>query len=133
MSKDGSILLGERKNESGQWQLPQGGIEDSESPVEALYREMQEEVGVSDFKILKESKDYISYVWPPEVFQSKKYIGQKHIYFLIDGSEIQLELLVATEEFARFSWYSLHDAIETIIDWKRLVCIQAFQILGLIN
>ena len=48
---DGKVLLGKR-SDLGVWQFPQGGIDPGESEVEALYREMKEEIGCDNFNII---------------------------------------------------------------------------------
>jgi putative (di)nucleoside polyphosphate hydrolase len=46
--REGLVFLGKRANAEGpyQWQMPQGGVDRGESPAEAAYRELEEEIGV---------------------------------------------------------------------------------------
>jgi putative (di)nucleoside polyphosphate hydrolase len=133
VSSKGKILLGERLKEKGQWQLPQGGIEGQETPLEALYREMDEEVGVTEFEVLRDSGEFISYHWPPVLFDDSKYAGQEHIYFLIDGHHIKPKRLKESEEFSRFAWFTVEEVLSEVIKWKLASYQEAFWRLGLLK
>ena len=54
LNNSGQILWCKRKDGNG-WQFPQGGLDKGESPLEAIYRETQEEVGLErkDIRIIK--------------------------------------------------------------------------------
>jgi putative (di)nucleoside polyphosphate hydrolase len=130
ISPTGKILLGERAKEKGEWQLPQGGIEGDETPLEALAREMEEEVGVKKIKVLRDTGHFIPYLWPPGLFKSK-FAGQEHIYFVLDGAKIDLKKLRPTEEFRDFAWFTPEQALKEIVDWKKAVNAEAFRLLEL--
>jgi 8-oxo-dGTP diphosphatase len=54
LREDGYVLLGQRpegKSWAGWWEFPGGKIEEGESAVEALQREMQEELGTSAIEV----------------------------------------------------------------------------------
>ena len=54
INNDKKILVGRRLDHpSGFWQMPQGGIDDSENPEEAVWREMDEEIGTNNAKLIK--------------------------------------------------------------------------------
>jgi putative (di)nucleoside polyphosphate hydrolase len=133
VSADGMLLLGERSQENGQWQLPQGGIEKNETPLDALDREMEEELGLTDFTVLKDTGEYISYTWPRELQKGGKHHGQQHIYFLIDGADVDIQKLESTEEFSNFGWFTVEETLQKIVSWKAPVYRQAFQKLGLLK
>ncbi len=59
--------------------------------------------------------------------------GQEHVYFLIDGSHIDVKRLAATEEFSSFAWFTIDDVLNKIVKWKKAVYQEAFQILGLLQ
>ena len=67
VNKMGQILWCKRKDGNG-WQFPQGGLDDGESPLEAIYRETQEEVGLrkQDIRIIKESENWFKYRVPED-------------------------------------------------------------------
>ena len=81
------LLICERLKVGGAWQFPQGGIDEGESAQEALFREVEEEIGLPplSYEVI-DFRDGYRYVFPPEI-QSKKgkrarFIGQEQTYFL---------------------------------------------------
>ena len=126
ISNDGQILLGERSEDPGMWQLPQGGVEPGESTLEAIKREIFEEVGIKNFNIIKQTKEFISYRWHPDIFPNSQYIGQEHIYFLIEGDNLVPTSLGPSEEFSRFKWVSVEEALKLIVEFKKSAYVKAF-------
>lgn len=64
---------------SHRWQLPQGGIDEDEKPLEAAYRELYEETGIRSVKLIKEAQNWFHYDFPQELVActlSNKYRGQ---------------------------------------------------------
>lgn len=82
-NKEGEVLVCERKNDKGAWQFPQGGVDSGESVLEALEREIMEEVGIpaSDYKTLEYRGGYY-YFYPAHIRVKKKWDGQEQTYFL---------------------------------------------------
>ena len=52
-NKDGKVFVGERIDTPGAWQMPQGGIDPNEDLEVAAMRELKEEIGTNNAKILK--------------------------------------------------------------------------------
>lgn len=123
----GQILLGERTSPVGQWQLPQGGCKKHESFLEALHREVQEEVGVSNLKVIRETKEVLRYDWPEGLKPNSQYGGQEQIYFLLDGTDINVDKLQATEEFRNFGWFDIDKALSLFVPWKKQSILKAFE------
>jgi putative (di)nucleoside polyphosphate hydrolase len=103
---DGKILVGERTKVAGAWQFPQGGLKRSETPREALSRELKEEVslGPAHYRVV-ESKGPYRYVFPPG--RTKEgFDGQEQTYFLIEFTGTDSNISVSTEdpEFVRLRW-----------------------------
>ena len=71
--QDGKLLICERSGQKGAWQFPQGGIDPGETALEAVRREIGEEVGVlpSQYDIVESRKGYC-YDYPPEVLEFVK-------------------------------------------------------------
>jgi len=136
VSAEGKVLLGERLKDRGQWQLPQGGVEEGETLLQALCREMMEEVGVAvgvgALKIRRQTAGFIPYVWPPGFFPHARFSGQEHVYFLIEAGKLEASGLGASEEFFRFEWFSVDEVLREVVAWKKDAYLAAFRELGLL-
>jgi putative (di)nucleoside polyphosphate hydrolase len=132
VSMDGKVLLGERLKNPGIWQLPQGGIESGETPVQALHREMEEETGVKDFHIFSFTKSFIPYRFPDDMVKKGRFVGQEHIYYCLDGTSVDISALKPTDEFSNFKWASPDAAYKGIADWKKQAYLLAFSELKLL-
>ena len=127
------ILAGERADIRGQWQLPQGGMNASETPELALHREMVEELGTDEFEIIKQAKHPTTYDFPANLDTaiSKKYRGQQQYWFKLRFiNSAQPILAQADDEFAAFSWLSSAELLARIVSWKRQAYHQGLQRLG---
>ena len=58
------VFVGQRLNQPDAWQMPQGGVDKGETPVEAACRELGEEVGTTKALLLRESRDWVTYDVP---------------------------------------------------------------------
>ena len=68
LNSENKILVGRRLDHPcGFWQMPQGGIDDSEKPEEAVWREMMEEIGTNNAKLHKISLQWINYEIPEDI------------------------------------------------------------------
>jgi len=81
---DNRILVGERTDRPGSWQFPQGGIKPSETPEEALQRELLEEVGLpaGSYRIIDRKEPY-RYLFG-KGRTKEGFDGQEQIYFLVE-------------------------------------------------
>ena len=126
---DGRIFWGRRTGQSG-WQFPQGGVNANEKPIDAMYRELLEEVGLKpdQVKLLGQTKKWLRYKLP-ERYRRKnteiECIGQKQIWFLLqlldDDSCVDLKSGVESPEFDRWRWVDTDFVLENIVEFKRSV------------
>lgn len=104
------------------WQFPQGGMYENETPIEALYRELKEEVGLEpdDVELIAESQQWLTYRLPPEMV--KKHIGQKQKWFLLrlltEENRICLDQ-DAKPEFCHWQWVDYWYPIGHVISFKQ--------------
>ena len=141
--EDGAILVGERSDAPGSWQLPQGGVDPGESPVEAAWRELHEETGLTDIdvRLVSELPDWIVYEWPAELRTSTRKFGdavrgQAQKWFLFgvippadgsdDGHAHHLNPRVDGREFRSWSWMDPHALVDAVIEWRRDAYRRAF-------
>ncbi len=78
------IFIAERNDMKGVWQFPQGGIDEGETPQEALFRELKEEIGTKKVEIIAEYPTWIAYDFPLSVSDKMApFSGQKQRYYLV--------------------------------------------------
>jgi len=125
---DGQVLWARRTARDG-WQFPQGGVKSNETVEQALYRELHEEVGLSQphVEVLGRTRDWLRYEIPAEFKRrspNNAFRGQKQIWFLLRflGSEQDVRLDLAQKpEFDSWRWIEYWSALDHIIDFKREV------------
>lgn len=129
-NRAGLTWLGRRFAEKGPyvWQWPQGGMDAGEDPQAAALRELYEETGAhaEQVEYLGTITDWLAYDFPPDVLaqRRKNWRGQRQRWFAYRylGADADFDLkAVPPQEFERFEWVSLQDAVTRIIPWKRPV------------
>ena len=114
------IFIASRIDISNAWQFPQGGIDDGESIKEALFRELEEEIGTRDVEIIAEYPTWVSYEFPPIIAQKMyPYDGQKQKYYLVKlkkGAKININ--TETPEFSEYKFVSSKEIYETCKELK---------------
>lgn len=119
----GEVLVAERSDYRGQWQFPQGGIDPGETAEQAIVREVWEELGTQNFKILACSPEPIQYDFPQESSApiSKNWRGQSQIWFCLRFDVgAAPDLSKATDrEFVATRWTSAQEALDGVVEFKR--------------
>jgi putative (di)nucleoside polyphosphate hydrolase len=106
------------------WQMPQGGIDPGESPREAAFRELEEEVGTDKAEILAETEGWLHYDLPSDIASrmwSGRWRGQRQKWFLMRFTGTDADINPATEhpEFDAWEWVEPHRLPELIVPFKR--------------
>lgn len=104
------------------WQFPQGGIDNGETPVCALHRELREEIGTDDIDVISEYPDWLTYDFPAGVISKKMYPfkGQRQKYFLVKlraTSNINLDTPIP--EFVKYKFVDYDRIFRNTIYFKR--------------
>lgn len=123
------ILICERSDIPGAWQVPQGGIDEGETPEETLRRELMEETGISKFKLIGTLDNPISYDWPKRL-HSRGYKGQEQYYFLIQinsSQEIKFDLDPENIEFLNYKWVKVSLFPELVSGFKKAAYLEAIE------
>ena len=122
---DKKIFTGRRLDNTSAWQMPQGGIDENEIPLETAYREMAEETGILKDKVslVGNTKKWYRYELPPEIqsrFWSGKYRGQSQKWFLFDfnGKDTDINISTKTPEFCEWRWSTVDELVEKIVPFK---------------
>ena len=117
------------------WQFPQGGIKRNESPKTAMYRELNEEIGLEPehVELLNSTDDWLRYRLPKKYIRQNSEplcIGQKQIWYLLKliADEGYLDLSNTSEpEFDLWKWVDFWRPVDEIISFKRQVYQQALK------
>ncbi|MBL8544187.1 MAG: RNA pyrophosphohydrolase [Hyphomonadaceae bacterium] len=127
--RQGLVFLGKRAGSEGpyQWQMPQGGVDRGEAPVDAAYRELEEEIGVrpEHAELIEETDDWLYYDFPIDVRTKMKprgrYRGQRQKWyaFRFKGRDADIRLDTHTPEFSDWRWAPLESAPGLVIPFKR--------------
>ena len=124
------VLIAERLDNPGSWQMPQGGIDEGEAPETAVFREMEEEIGTRNAEILGMLEDWLCYDFSPAL--SKKlwngqYTGQrqKWIALRFTGSDAEIDPLTPRNnqpaEFDQWRWERLDRVADLVVPFRREV------------
>jgi putative (di)nucleoside polyphosphate hydrolase len=83
----GRLLALERHDAPGSWQLPQGGVDDGEEPIDAARRELAEETGLrwTEVTLLGEHPTWLAYELPPELRTATTGRGQVQKWFAVQA------------------------------------------------
>jgi len=126
VNKEGKLFWGKRVNQDA-WQFPQGGIRKHETPQQALFRELKEEVGLdpSDVRILGRTQNWLSYDLPKHLirhYSEPVCIGQKQIWFMIGmlSAEHKINLDThETPEFEGWDWVEYWKPVQDVVEFKQ--------------
>ncbi len=118
------VLVCERADIPGAWQFPQGGLEKHETPIQAVYREIREETGISrrSLRLIGRHPDLLAYDLPRKAQSAKTGMGQVQywFYFRLKQSGVRIDL-PARSEFKAFAWLSFNAAVARVVRFKRPV------------
>jgi len=111
------------------WQFPQGGIKHGESPEQAMFRELHEEVGLlpEHVRIIARTRDWLRYTVPEHFIRRDArghYRGQKQIWFLLQltGRDCDMNLRASDHpEFDAWRWHDYWVPLDVVIEFKREV------------
>ena len=127
LNKKNEVFVGKRKdNPIDKWQMPQGGIDGNESPLDAMKRELMEETSITKIKVLKEIEYWLEYELPPNLLGKiwkGKYRGQKQKWFIVKfiGKDSEINLNTKYQEFIEWKWINYNLLPDVIVDFKKKV------------
>nr|WP_244868775.1 RNA pyrophosphohydrolase [Photorhabdus noenieputensis] len=125
-NRQGQVLWARRYGQHS-WQFPQGGINPGESPEQAMYRELYEEVGLGrkDVRVLASTRNWLRYKLPKRLVRwdtRPVCIGQKQRWFLLQLLCNEEDINVQhsnTPEFDGWRWVSYWYPVRQVVSFKR--------------
>jgi putative (di)nucleoside polyphosphate hydrolase len=132
MRENGEVFLGQRTGARG-WQFPQGGVRQGEPVEAALFRELQEEIGLEQkhVQLAGGTADWIRYRLPKRYVRRGRgptCIGQKQRWFLLRLAvpEVEFKFTHTSEpEFDGWRWANYWEPVREVIYFKRPVYVKA--------
>ena len=138
LNEDGLVFLGRRRDKplgahaapGHEWQMPQGGIDPGEEPIDAAWRELAEETGVTKASLLAEAPEWLAYDLPPEIVAQRfkgRYRGQKQKWFAFrfEGADDEIDVSHPPQgvkpEFDAWRWEHMSKLPGLVIPFKRSV------------
>jgi putative (di)nucleoside polyphosphate hydrolase len=132
--RDGCVFWARRAGQDG-WQFPQGGMNSDETPLEAMYRELAEETGLSQHhvRVLGSTPGWLRYRLPRRFrrrHQKPVCVGQKQVWFLLEFlADDEAFCLDQGErpEFDHYRWVDFWYPAQHVISFKRRVYVRALK------
>jgi putative (di)nucleoside polyphosphate hydrolase len=139
VNREGLVFIGRRRKERSaplpghEWQMPQGGIDEGEDPLEAARRELHEETNVRTVTLLAEAPQWLAYDLPEDARSrfAGRYRGQTQKWYLFrfDGEDAEIDILrpaggAHKPEFSEWRWERFAALPDLVVPFKRPVYIQ---------
>ena len=124
LNEDNKVLFCKRRNTEN-WQFPQGGVDENENIESAMFRELNEEVGLEKDNVeIKAVSQNLIYYDIPKSIRSRvlggKFKGQAQKYFLLKLISGDVDLNIEnTPEFDKHSWVPFWYPLNQVVDFKK--------------
>jgi putative (di)nucleoside polyphosphate hydrolase len=127
LNRDGRVFVGQRLDSTLEaWQMPQGGIDPGEAPIDAAVRELREETGVAADKVrlIAEHPEELLYDLPDDMIGKiwkGKWRGQRQRWFLFafEGEDSDIDIQTSEPEFRAWRWSDPADLPTMIVPFKK--------------
>ncbi len=125
INREGLVFVGRRIDQTVEgWQMPQGGIDDGETPAVAALRELEEEIGTGNAQVLRELDEWLTYDLPAHllgVALHGRYRGQRQKWLAMRflGENGDIDIRTAEPEFAEWKWLAMEALPRLIVPFKR--------------
>ena len=105
------------------WQMPQGGVDQNESYLDAAYRELYEETNIKEIELIKEVEEFTTYELPDHllgIIWKGKFKGQKQKWFIMRfvGNEDEINIKTKKPEFLDWKWIDVNEITKKVVDFK---------------
>ncbi|HEY1837272.1 MAG: RNA pyrophosphohydrolase [Rhizomicrobium sp.] len=124
-NREGLVFVGKRIDQTMEgWQMPQGGIDGDETPCQAAFRELEEEIGTAKAEPLREMDEWLAYDLPHHLLGvglHGRYRGQRQKWIAMRFAGTDADINIATEhpEFGHWKWLAVEALPRLIVPFKR--------------
>ena len=124
LNSENKIFVGKRiDNPVNSWQMPQGGVDKNENLLNAAFRELREETGVKNVKLIKEIDTWLTYDLPKNLLGklwNGKYRGQRQRWFVMRfiGKDEEVNVKTKNAEFKEWKWIAVDQLTNIAVDFK---------------
>ena len=125
INNDDRVFVAQRiDTDEPAWQMPQGGIDKGEDPLEAALRELEEETGTTKANLIAETDGWLRYDLPQDL-QKKvwkgRYRGQEQKWFLMRFTGVDTDIDIDTDhpEFSEWKWAEFQSLPDMIVGFKK--------------
>ena len=124
INSENKIFVGKRiDNPVNSWQMPQGGVDNNENLLNAAFRELREETGVKNVKLIKEIDTWLTYDLPKNLLGklwNGKYRGQRQRWFVMRfiGKDEEVNVKTKNAEFKEWKWIAVDQLTNVAVDFK---------------
>mgnify|MGYP001262737051 len=124
LNKNNKIFVAKRiDNPKDFWQMPQGGVDQNESYLDAAYRELYEETNIKEIELIKEVEEFTTYELPDHllgIIWKGKFKGQKQKWFIMRfvGNEDEIDINTKKPEFLDWKWIDVNEITKKVVDFK---------------
>ncbi len=115
------LIVQKNSYKKNEWDFPGGGLEDGENPEQGILRELHEELGSTDFQIVKQSPIIIKFDWPQENIDlgfrkyGKWWRGQEKLQFIVRFTGDKEELDMQEDELRSIKWVKYSELQEHLV------------------
>ena len=134
LNQDNRVFVGERLDNPGAWQMPQGGIDPGEDVKQAAMREMYEEVGTNKAAIIQIGATKLRYDLPAERipnFWNGQYRGQEQTWIALRFTGNDKDIILDNHhepEFSQWQWVKPQNTLDLIVPFKRTLYAQVLDL-----
>ena len=129
INKDNKVFVGKRIDnpvnygKKSLWQMPQGGIDENETMLQAAKRELEEETGITKIELIKELNYWFEYELPKNLVKKiwkGKFRGQRQRWFVMKylGENEEINVKTSHPEFLDWKWVEVSELANVVVDFK---------------
>ena len=124
LNNNNKVFVAKRiDNPNDFWKMPQGGIDKDENPLDAAFRELEEETSIKNVELIQEIQNEITYNLPNNllgIIWKGKFKGQTQKWYVMKflGTDKEINLKTNHPEFLEWKWIDIENITDKVVDFK---------------